>query len=316
MKAKPLRDLFDAMQHGKFEFEDFLCDPVAANYEKIIVKGRTVYSPNKKLKAYHTFLNTFLCEHLTINSRVVYSYRKGANPSATAAVHAGSRAFFQTDLANFFGSIDAVMVRSTLIERGADVPISDFRSYMDRLLQLMTVENTLPIGFATSPLISNACLTAFDDDLECHCLNSRLIYTRYADDIVISAQSREALSGIQANIAELLTRHFAGKLQLNPDKSKLTSIGRKIKILGMVILPSGRVTIDGELKKRVEVLLHFYVSNRPKFLNIVRNDPSAGLDQLGGYVNYINSADKAYLEKLRKKFGSTVVDSFLHRSAT
>jgi RNA-directed DNA polymerase len=33
-------------------------------------------------------------------------------------------------------------------------------------------------------------------------------------------------------------------------------------------------------------------------------------------VNYINAADQMYLEKLRRKFGSTVVDSFLHRSAT
>jgi RNA-directed DNA polymerase len=41
-----------------------------------------------------------------------------------------------------------------------------------------------------------------------------------------------------------------------------------------------------------------------------------GNRELGTLKNYINAADKPYLEKLRKKYGSTVIDSFLHRSAT
>jgi RNA-directed DNA polymerase len=84
----------------------------------------------------------------------------------------------------------------------------------------------------------------------------------------------------------------------------------------MVITPSGQVSVDMELKKRIEVLLHFYTRNREKFLDAVHHDMKAGVEQLGGYVNYINAADKPYLEKLRKKYGSTVIDSFLHRSAT
>ena len=138
----------------------------------------------------------------------------------------------------------------------------------------------------------------------------------YADDIVISAESRESLADVSSTLKEMLLRHFSGKLALNPAKSKLTTVGRKVKVLGMVVLPSGQVTVDMELKKRIEVLLHFYVRNREKFLNVVGHDMKAGIEQLSGYVNYVNTADAAYLEKLRKKFGSTVIDSFLHRSAT
>jgi RNA-directed DNA polymerase len=315
MKAKPLRILFDATHHGKYDFEDFLSGELAAHYDTIKVKGRTVHRPDKPLKAYHAFLNTFLCEQLAVNERVVRSYRKGSNLHDAVAVHARSRAFFQADISNFFDSIDRNLVRATILERGSHVPITDLDSHLDRILALTTPNGTLPMGFSTSPPISNACLTGFDDDLEAHCRGAGLRYTRYADDIVISAHDHELLRDIAASVSALLMRHFRGLLQLNPAKSKLTRIGRKISILGMVILPTGQVTLDMALKQRIEVQLHFYLRDREKFLARVGNDMDAGVKQLAGYVNHVNSVDKAYLEKLRKKFGSTVIDSFLHRSA-
>jgi RNA-directed DNA polymerase len=316
MTTKSLQLLFDAMHHGKYEFEDFLCGNVAANYDMVTVNGRPVYRPNRKLKAYHRFLNAFLCEYLDVNSRVVYSYRKGVNPHAAVSAHAKSRAFFQTDVSNFFGSIDGDMVRTILAKRSTRVPIADLHKHTERILDLTTIDGLLPVGFATSPSISNACLTGFDDELEAHCKKACLIYTRYSDDVVISADSRERLKGIEASVDQLLKLHSSGRLQLNSAKSKLTSVGRKIKILGMVILPSGQVTLDMELKKRIEVLLHFYATDREKFLNIVESDAKGGIEQLSGYINYVNAADTLYLAKLKRKFGSTIIDSFLHKSAT
>lgn len=313
--TKPLQLLFDAMQHGKYEFDDFLRGAVATNYDRILVKGREIYRPNKKLKAYHSFLNTFLCEYLTTNTRVVYSYRKGIKPHEAVLAHAGSRAFFQADIESFFGSIDRSLVRSTFLHRTASVPISDFQSHIERILDLTVVDDALPIGFATSPLISNACLTDFDDELESACNARGLIYTRYADDLIVSSQSRESLSSVSSLVDNLLSKHFQERFKLNPTKSKLTSVGRKIKVLGMVILPSGQVAIDMELKKRVEILLHFYIRDKDRFMDYVKGDMETGVEQLSGYINYVNSADALYLEKLRRKFGSTVIDSFLHRSA-
>jgi RNA-directed DNA polymerase len=316
MTTKTLHFLFDAMHHGKYEFGDFLRGEVASNYDAIQVRGRAVYRPNKKLRAYHTFLNTFLCEYLTVNDRVVFSYRKGVNPHRTVVAHARNKAFFQTDIVDFFQSIDRDLVRTTMTREFGNVPITDVHAHIQRILDLTTVGGFLPVGFSTSPPISNACLTMFDNELESYCATAGLVYTRYADDIVISAQHRDQIREIRPVLVEMLARHFSGKLKLNLAKSKLTTVGRKVKVLGMVILPSGQVTIDMELKKRIEVLLHFYVRNREKFLATVQNDMKAGVDQLAGYVNYVNAADKAYLEKLRRKFGSTVIDSFLHRSAT
>ena len=164
-------------------------------------------------------------------------------------------------------------------------------------------------------MISNVCLTPFDNDLENYCADSDLVYTRYADDIIVSARSRRALESLESKLRELLTHHFDDRLKLNRSKRKLTTVGRKTKILGMVILPNGRVTIDMEVKKIIETRLHFYVRNRQKFLDVYAGDIDVGRDNLGGYINYVNTADKAYLTKLKRKFGAAVIDSFIHRSA-
>ena len=315
MHPKPLRRLFDAMHHGKYEFDDFLQADVTSSCKPIHVRQRTVYRPDKKLKAYQVFLNTFVFEHLEVNERVVYSYRKGVNPHEMAFPHARNRAFFQTDIENFFGSIDRRLTKSTILWQKNKAPISDLDSHIDRILELTIIDDTLPIGFPTSPLISNVCLTRFDNEFEEYCLIFDLVYTRYADDIVVSAKNRDALFGVEEKLDELLMQHFAGKLRQNRTKRKLTTIGRKTRILGMVILPNGQVTIDMEVKKRIEVLFHFYIRNRSKFLHMSDGDIDAGIQKLSGYVSYINSADRPYLEKLKRKFGATVVDSFLHRSA-
>ena len=315
MQPKPLRHLFDAMHHGKYEFDDFLHADVTSSYTPINIRQRAVYRPDKKLKAYQVFLNIFVFEHLEVNERVVYSYRKGINPHEMAFPHARNRAFFQTDIENFFGSIDRRLIKATILCQKDKVPISDLDSHIDRILELTIINDALPIGFPTSPSISNVCLTRFDNDFEEYCLISDLVYTRYADDIVVSAKNRDALLGVEAKLNELLVQHFAEKLRQNKTKRKLTAIGRKTRILGMVILPNSQVTIDMKLKKKIEVLLHFYIRNRSKFLNMSDGDIDAGIQKLSGYINYINSADRPYLEKLKRKFGATVVDSFLHRSA-
>ena len=303
------------MHHGKYEFQDFLHGDIASGYESIQIKQRSVYRPNKKLKAYLVFLNTFVFEYFPINKRVVYSYRKGINPHEVAFPHAYNRAFFQTDIENFFGNIDRALVKSTIVSHKDKIPVSDLCSYIERILDFTTIGGVLPIGFPTSPPISNACLTPFDDEFESYCLSSDLVYTRYADDIFVSGKCREDLRAVEQNLSNLLACHFDGSMRLNQDKRKLTTIGRKTKILGMVVLPNGQVTIDMKVKKKVEVLLHFFIHRRDKFLDLSNGNLDAGIQKLSGYINYINTADGTYLEKLRRKFGATVIDSFLHRTA-
>ena len=82
----------------------------------------------------------------------------------------------------------------------------------------------------------------------------------------------------------------------------------------MVLLPNGTVSVDSSIKSEVEVLIHFYLRDRNKFADRVDGDPRKAEARLSGLLNYVNTIDQSYHEKLRKKFGVAVVDYFLHRS--
>jgi RNA-directed DNA polymerase len=161
--------------------------------------------------------------------------------------------------------------------------------------------------------MSNAVLLNFDNALEQHCIAHGLRYTRYSDDIIISAENKENLTDIEVVVQSLLTQHGAEELKLNEKKSKNFRVGGKIVILGLMILPNGKVTVDSKVKRDVEALLYRHSQGREAFLEAIENDEDRGKAKVTGYLNYINSVDKEYLDKLRRDFGITVIDTFLHR---
>ena len=317
MTLRPLHQLFDAMYHGKYRFDDFLELQPEDHYSPVPWGKRTIYKPSKTLKEFHAFLNGFLLEHLSVNQSVSFAYRKGTTLLQAVVPHAHSRAFYQTDLEHFFDSINLDLIRSALEE--AVTPISDLDVHIDHILGLLTINGKLPIGYSTSPILSNACLRGFDERLATISKERQWIYTRYADDIIISASDRQAIEDANTVIEDCLAVELGKGFKLNSSKSKLTTIGRKVKLLGLVILPNGTIVIDRNVRSKIETWLHFYVSDRRRLAKIFEEERGDGMEEglqrLSGLVSYVYAADPSYMEKLRAKFGTTVIDSFLHRSA-
>lgn len=317
MSPRPLRQLFDAMYHEKYHFEEFLTLKPEEHYSSVRWNKRTIYKPSSKLKEFHRFLSGFLLEYLPVNQSVSFAYRKGATLLQAVTPHAHSRAFFQTDLERFFDSITADLIR--LVLDSAETPVLDLAEHIDHILGLLTINGKLPIGYSTSPILSNACLFGFDRRLASISSERQWIYTRYADDIIVSAGDRLSIEDASQVIESCLVSELGGGFALNQSKSRLTTIGRKVKLLGLVILPSGAIAIDRDVRNRIETWLHFYVKDRSRLAKIFQEERNEGMDEglqrLSGLISYAHTADPAYLERLRAKFGNTVIDSFLHRSA-
>lgn len=317
-QKQPLETLFNAMYHGKWSFADFANAPVDINSsrKRFVRSGKTreILVPNEKLKVCHEFLRLFMLDFLPLNERVVFSYRKGLSAYDAVALHAKSKSFFICDIADFFPSIKRARIKSTLVTACDLCPIEDLDKWLGRILDLVCVDDVLPIGFSTSPSISNAVLTPFDNALKAYCDSRNLNFTRYSDDIIVSGLNHSALDGIETRVADVLQDAMDGEFTLHPGKSKFLHSGVKVKLLGMVLLPNGTISVDAGVKDEIEVLIHFYTRDRRKFADRVGGDPNKAEARLSGLLNYVNTVDQAYLNKLRKKFGVTVVDFFLHRS--
>jgi RNA-directed DNA polymerase len=302
------------MYHDKFDYADFLSCRVTDNCELSRYRDRDLLKPNKKLKAYLKFLNLFLFELLPVNTNVVFSYRKGVGSYDAIAPHSCNKYFFQTDIKSFFSSIDRDLVLFTIESGKNSSSISDIEQHFDRILELTCIDNQLPTGFSTSPVITNSVLKIFDDVLAERCSKQRLTLTRYSDDIIISASSNDTIYNAGHLVKEVLADTFGDKLRLNQDKSRYFKTGGRIKILGMLILPNGQITVEPNIRKEIEVLLHFYRTDREKFLDKVNGDLEAGKERISGYLNYVNTVNQQYLDKLRHKYGAATVDMFLHRA--
>lgn len=315
---KPLEELFRSMYHDKLDFSDFEQGAIEENYSKFEHfehdKVRTIIKPNKKFKTFHTFLNLFVFEHLPINERVVFSYRKGFSAYDAVAPHRTGKHFFQSDIRGFFTSIDRDLIRET-IERGKGCsPVADIDAYIERILDLVCIEGALPPGLPASPVISNSVLLSFDDETEACCRSLGCTYTRYSDDLIISGPTRAPLEGLREKLSSSLESMYGRRFELNGSKSKLFKTGGKINILGLNILPNERISVDSKVKTEIEVLLHFYLTDRRKFFERSGVDADKASERISGYLNYVNAMDDAYLDKLRRKYGATTVDMFLHRA--
>jgi RNA-directed DNA polymerase len=320
MIKKPLQTLFQAMYHGKYDYRDFIDGDISIRYKREQIRdnnkkrARNIIIPDKTLKAYHGFLNLFILDYFEINDRVVFSYRKRVNAGSAVTLHAQSKHFYQADIRNFFPSIDLKLVRRVLDASKDSCPVSDVEENLERILELVTVEGSLPLGFPTSPAISNAVLLPFDNEFEQHCARNNLIYTRYSDDIIVSARERESILGLESIMGKILDEVGLGQLNLHAGKAKITSVGRKIKLLGLVILPNGTVSVDAKLKNYVETLLHLYIKDKLALGEFMQLDITKSLEKLSGYLNYINTVDQYYLDKLRRKYGVTAIDTLIHQS--
>ncbi|WP_195724624.1 reverse transcriptase family protein [Herbaspirillum sp. CAH-3] len=326
MTKQPLQKLFDAMYHGKYSFEDFLQSPVEKNYEVIAPTepgGRRLFKPKENLKTYHRFLNLFLFEFLPVNDRVVFSYRKGFSALHAVQKHAKSKFFYQTDIQAFFDSIDRALTEKAILSGQANCPISDLDIHLDRIVDLVCIDNSLPVGLPASAPLSNAVLLDFDNELERSCLERELCYSRYADDIIISGHRQVDVQEIGQSVQEKLHQFSSKNFSIHEGKTRYFHVGGKIKILGMTILPNGKISIDSKKKKDLEVLLFFYLNDKERFRKIVnqaknRTETSRELSDddyvayLSGTINHVDSIDPDYTDKLRRKFGTATIDALKH----
>jgi len=316
---KSLKSIFKSHYHDKYSFEDFLTFDQGKEFSTIDIDAnkslkKEIFKPSDKLQDYLRFLNNYIFQYADTNINVVYSYRKGTNPYQAVVKHSDSNFFFQADIKGFFSSIKRRDIEYVLNNKLNQSPIADLNNHIDRILNIIMVNESLPIGFASSPILTNSLLNDFDNELEEYCLEQGIIYTRYSDDLILSAKTKSPLIDLENYISDLLIKFFNERLQLNEGKTKLTHKGNKIKILGMVILPTGKVTVDIKVKKNIEILFHYFINDKDKFIDIAGGNYEAALDKLSGKINYVNTIDPEYLLKLRKKYGNYIVDIFFHKS--
>jgi len=177
-----------------------------------------------------------------------YGYRAGrsrfnARDAVQAASREGYRWVYESDIEDFFDSVDLGRLDVRLRALYGEDPVVDLLlAWMGQPVeyegQTIARRAGLPQGSPLSPAMANLMLDDFDSDMEV--LGFKLI--RFADDFVILCKSSEQAENAQRAAAASLAEHGLG---LNPGKTRISATADGFRYLGYLFVNDMAVDVAG-----------------------------------------------------------------------
>lgn len=139
-------------------------------------------------------------------------------------IHEKKRIMVKMDIQHFFDSIKASAIYSVFEELGYQ------KSVTTLLTKLCVLNDRLPQGACTSPLLANLVMRDFDATVGGYCAAHSIAFTRYSDDLVFSADHmdvRALIRFVSKQLADI-------RMSVNREKTRVLGSGAKHKALGVV----------------------------------------------------------------------------------
>ena len=267
---------------------------------------RAIYQPAKKVKTIQYWLMANVFNKLPVHPSSA-AYIQGKSILSNAKRHRRNRYFLKMDFKDFFPSIrwrDFKPIIKAWHEK--TTPDWKLTKYAENLIRqtCFYLNDSLPIGYPSSPIISNAVMFKIDDDIV-NLLSDRdkygnVTYTRYADDLVISTDKKHVCKDIYKTINKIIKRAKSPKLSLNPEKTKKgTSTSGSALVTGLRICANEHITIHRKHKDHIRLLLSLYKKKK------------LGQDEqmsLLGHLAYVRHVAPQFYSKLQNKYFKEIVE--------
>jgi RNA-directed DNA polymerase len=259
---------------------------------------RDIHHPSRELKLIQRWFVKNVFELLPVHA-AAYGYRKGLNIAQHAGLHSAHDFLLKLDFSNFFPSISANDIVSAL-RRNAETlrnivtPETDY----EMICRIVCRQGSLTIGAPSSPIISNVVMFDFDSDWAEWSKVQGVTYSRYADDLCFSTNSRNLLADLLQRLRKDIAQRHSPRLELNPDKTVFTSRKRLRLVTGLVLTPTKGVSIGRERKRSVKSLVYRHSKGR------LSKEEQASLQ---GLISYIQSVEPTFVDALKRKYGSDLL---------
>lgn len=215
---------------------------------------RTIEAPNEHLSLIQKRLNNFLQSvYYRIKPTTVYGFvisAEGESDPKTiitnAKNHIGKSTVLNIDLKDFFHSISAIKVRKLFQE----APFHFTEDIATGIALICCWERRLPMGAATSPVISNLICLELDKQLLLISKKYGFIYSRYADDLTFSSDhsiGEEAIGEIKKVIAD-------NDFKVNTRKFRIQSKFRQQSVTGIKV--NQKTNVDRRYIRNIRAILN------------------------------------------------------------
>lgn len=259
------------------------------------------YKEDNSVRNQHEKIAYFL-EKSTLPSKFSKAYIKKRSIISNARAHMYNDNFLMMDIKSFFNNIDhSRLIKALYYELNKEKSIS--KVDCAKIVELCSINKVgIPIGFVTSPILSNLYLKEFDNILYGKLKKYNLqnvIYTRYADDMTISFRgidnvNDEVIVSIQELVVCLLKRYG---LKLNSKKTKKIHLcnSNHVRITGINIIKNEndyrRLSVGNKRKNDLFWdAINYYETDQH-----LRNKQN--LKKIKGMLSFILSVEKTEFEQ-------------------
>lgn len=215
-----------------------------------------------------------------------------------------SKWFGKFDLSNFFGNttMDFVMKQFSMVYPFSEVvKVPEGKRELEKALELAFLNGGLPQGTPISPTITNIMMIPIDFKLANgfrNFCNKPFVYTRYADDFLVSSKYDFACSDVQQFIIDTL-KSFGAPFTLNREKTRYGSSNGRNWNLGVMLNRENEITIGYKKKRQFQAMLSNYVLDR-------KNGTPWSLEDiqiLDGYRNYYRMVEGETIDRIVAHIG-------------
>lgn len=248
------------------EIHELLKKPIPTYTEKDLteakVGAKTVFKLAPAKAHYQKRLNDRFFSRIPLNHSSV-AYAKNKSYLDMFEPHRNSYRFLRLDIKSFFHSISRDLLKDTLLSHvSEDIFFSNDnvkQTLIDALLNILTVNlgdnykdkdltnrDILPIGFPSSPVVSNIVFRRFDFLIQKLCSKNNITYTRYADDMLFSSSSDSNFIHSDHFMREISYILSLGDFKLNGDKT--IKENNMISLNGYVIESKGKKSNLGYIR--------------------------------------------------------------------
>jgi retron-type reverse transcriptase len=268
---------------------------------------RSISAPRKRLKVAQRWILRELLEKLPVSEHA-HGFRKARSIVSNARPHIGAGVVVNVDLRDFFPTVTYRRVKGLFQKLGYCEEVSTLLALL--CTEADTVETVLdgvtyfvaqgtrhlPQGAPTSPAITNLLCRRLDRRLSAFAAKYGLAYTRYADDLTLSAP-RASDAPVAAMLAVLRKVATGEGFTIHPDKISVRRRGRRQEVTGIVV--NDQLGIDRRTLRRFRAFLFQLEKDGPEGKHWgAAADP---IEAAIGFANYVFMVDPEHGAALRTR---------------
>lgn len=188
-----------------------------------------------------------------------------------------SKWFGKLDLHDFFGSttLDYVIKMFSMVFPFSEiVKFPNGEAELRKALDLAFLNGGLPQGTPLSPLITNVMMIPVDYKLANAFRDfdkQRFIYTRYADDFIISSKVDFGVHRVEKLVVDTL-HEFGAPFTINESKTRYGSSAGRNWNLGVMLNKDNEITVGHKKKRQFQSMIYNYITDKRKGISWPRED--------------------------------------------